>query len=59
MAGILTAHSILGYGSIIDVILGNNLITDVEDETTLIDSTCYYLDKIQLKLNRFKTKYLN
>jgi hypothetical protein len=29
MGGILTAHSILGYGSLIDLLSGRNLIGDL------------------------------
>ena len=29
MGGILTAHSILGYGSLMDLLSGRNLITDL------------------------------
>lgn len=29
MAGVLTAHSVLGYGTITDIISGRNLITDI------------------------------
>lgn len=30
MGGILTAHSVLGYGTLMDVILGRNLISDLQ-----------------------------
>ena len=30
MGGILTAHSILGYGTLLDLLTNRNLITDIE-----------------------------
>lgn len=31
MAGVLTAHSVLGYGTILDIVSGRNLIKDMEN----------------------------